>query len=61
MLSWPEGVAMAEVVHVDTLEFDLAESIWSNAEAKEAKQRAITYYRMACEKDAGGIRSTNVS
>ena len=44
---------MAEVVHVDTLEFDLAESIWSNTEAKEAKQRAITYYRMACEKNDG--------
>jgi hypothetical protein len=44
---------MDEIFHKDALEFELGESIWSLAETKEAKQRAITYYQMACEKDDG--------
>jgi hypothetical protein len=53
MFSSLESADMAEVFHIDTLEFELGESIWSVAETKEAKLRAITYYQMACEKNDG--------
>jgi len=31
--------------------FDLAESIWQSAEDQGSQQRAITYYKIACEKN----------
>ncbi len=39
--------------HTDTLEYALATTVWRNAANQDAKNKAINYYKMACDKNDG--------